>query len=198
MNTVHGEENANDLREIENIYPSNIRKRALRASQRTYLSEVRRLADGLCRERIEPSYINYAFNKFKEGILYYRGDIPYAFSLWKVRNSDVQIDGAISIMKELHIYLLCAKKSDFPFLGLLLNDIEEKCMRENIQFISLIPANELLSEHYKKYGFIEKRGMHGEVALIKYINPPIPIGSMNGSHSGRIRTRRVRRHSTAF
>jgi hypothetical protein len=185
--------NENNFHEIENIYPSNIRTRALRSSSRTYLSEVQRLANGLCRERIDAEYINHAFNKFKEGLLYYRGDIPYAFSLWKVRNSDMCIDGVFVSMKELHLLLLCAKKSDFPFFGLILHDIEQKCMRENIQCISLVPANELLEEYYKKYGFVEKTGMHGEKAFIKYMNPPIPIvfRSIN-----RGRTRRAPRQRT--
>jgi hypothetical protein len=183
----------NNFHEIENIYPSNIRTRALRSSSRTYLSEVQRLANGLCRERIDAEYINHAFNKFKEGLLYYRGDIPYAFSLWKVRNSDIYKEGGFLSVKELHLLLLCAKKSDFPFFGLILHDIEEKCMRENIQFISLVPANELLEEYYKKYGFIEKTGIHDEKILVKYMNPPIPIVFRSINRS---RTRRALRQRT--
>ncbi len=174
-----------NIDEIENIYPSNISKERIHASDRVAIREIRALADEICRSSISVSYIHTAFNKFKNGIIYKRNGVPHAFCIWKVKQHQPYGKPAV---KELYVYLVCGRKSEFSFLGLILYDLEAICMEENIQFISLEPVNNTVKQYYISHGFLENGHIINPSLLIK----PVQCTSLTTRNSRR-KTRRKRR-----
>jgi hypothetical protein len=154
------------MEEVNNIYPS-ITKSFISSKNRNSVSGIRRIADIICRGAINPDYIHNAFNKFKKGIVYYREGICVAFCIWKIRT---HIYPKGNVIKELHIYLVCAKKSDFSFLGLIMNDVEAECLLHGINMITLYPANNDLKDYYIKHGFIMNGGIIDDTIMVKKLN----------------------------
>lgn len=184
MNTIH----EGDLYEIENIYPSGITKEFIHASDRTAVGYIRRLADEICRFSINTGYIHRAFNKFKNGIIYKRDGVPHAFCIWKVKTHKPLRGPNV---KEMLIYLVCAKKSDFTFLGLILDDLKKICVKEHVSFISLEPANDTVGEYYKSHGFTEGHIVNPRLLITQISN--VSSVARNENRTSRTKTRRRRR-----
>ena len=140
--------------EVSNIYPNNLIKNTLHASQRPLIAKLRSDSYGLiCHSRIEDDYIKYAFNNFKHGYVYYQQGKPIAFCIWDIRkHMDIS-----TLIKEdiLNIYLICSKKLEYKLLPRILDDIVHHCRKHNIQSIRLQPANSKLRDYYINNGFIE-------------------------------------------
>jgi hypothetical protein len=150
------------------------------------------MADTLCRSAISDEYIHSAFNKFKEGIIYYRAELPIGFCIWKVREH-IRPQGRR--FKEVHVYLLCAKPSGFQFMNLVLQDIEAYCIANDIQYITLYPVNNTVRAYYRRYGFIERAGIFDDDIMVKIIEPPI---SIRRTRSTRRAARSARTNATSI
>lgn len=178
------------IQEMNNIFPGDISRRPIRSRDRSDVIVARRMADTLCRSAISDEYIHSAFNKFKEGIVYYRAESPVGFCIWKVREH-IRPQGRR--FKEVHVYLLCAKPSGFQFMNLVLQDIEAYCIVNYIQYITLYPVNDTVRGYYCRYGFIERAGIFDDDIMVKIIEPLI---SIRRTRTTRRAARRARISST--
>ncbi len=143
----------NNLIEISNIYPNNLRKNTIHASQRHLISVLRNQAYEICRTQLPHEYIRWAFNKFKGGFIYYRGNEPVAFCIWKI--SEQMSIRTLEKYNEMYIYLICGKQLDYKILPRMLDDIIHLCRKSNVKYIALVPSNDFLKEYYIKNGFVE-------------------------------------------
>jgi hypothetical protein len=147
--------------EVSNIYPNDLIRHNLHASQRQLISQLRADAYGICRTEISPDYIKNVFNKFKNGFVYYKDKIPVAFCIWKVKEH-IRFEG---IYNELYIYLICGKRLDYKIVPKIIDDVVHLCRKNNIMYISLQPANDTLKDYYIKCGFREYTGQNGNNLL---------------------------------
>ncbi len=134
--------------EIENIYPTNIERVILRSNQKSKKATMKVVADTICRGQISEKYINWAFNNFTRGFIYYRDDNPFAFCIWQeIMHKDLSNGLGIRIL------LLCSEKSEFRVADYIFNDLTGYCSRHGFSYISLEPINDTIREYYKSYGF---------------------------------------------
>lgn len=158
-----------ELIEVENIYPVNIERSILRSNQTSRKATMKVVADAICRGIISDKYINWAFNKFDRGFVYYRDDDPFAFCIWQeIMHKDLSNSSGIKIL------LLCAEKSEFKVADYIFNDLTGYCSRFGFSYITLEPINETICEYYKKYGFENKIDHLGKKIMLKQIEI-IPI-----------------------
>ncbi len=146
--------NNKNIVEVSNIYPNNLNRINLRANQRPLISYLRSEAYSICRTEISNDYIRSVFNKFKKGFVYYQGNKPVAFCIWKVSEHISIVDLKLSY-RSLYIYLICGMKADYKFVPRILDDVINYCRKNNIQTISLEPVNDKVKEYYIKCGFKE-------------------------------------------
>ncbi len=155
LNTVYPTNNQvdlpNTLMEMGNIYPANLTKHTIHKKNYKIIRQIQSIAYGLCRTKIPIEYIKYSFKRFENGFLYYDYIQPIAFCIWT-------IDIISMTHKQLHILLICGKKRDYNLVPQILDDVVYLCRKVNIQYISLIPANEELQNYYIRCGF-EKNSM---------------------------------------
>lgn len=144
----------NNFKEVSNIYPPNITKILLHPKNRKTVVFVRNEAYGICRNKMSTEYIRYAFNKFDRGFIYYseNTNIPFAFCLWENRNMKNSITNNI-VHSEIYISLICGRGADFKTVPYILDDLVQLCRQNNIQYISLVPANQQLRDYYISCGF---------------------------------------------
>lgn len=161
--------------EVSNIYPNDLIKTNLRANQRQLIAHLRYEAYSIYRTVISPDYIRTSFNKFKRGFVYYKDKIPIAFCIWKVKNN-VRFSG---IFKELYIYLVCGKQLDYKLVPRIMDDVVHFCRKNNIQYITLEPANDTLKSYYIKCGFKERVEIIGSTILELYVDNPRIIPHTN-------------------
>lgn len=156
--------------QIENIYPADIRRHSFRSKDRSAVITMQRLAESICRVSIGEEYIRSSFNNFKGGFIYTRRGAPKAFIIWKIRETKRSTKGGVyrgPPTRELHILLVCAQKSEFPFLSLMMKDVESYCVESGIEVISLYPANDALRALYKQYGFLENTSLTDKDIMVK-------------------------------
>jgi hypothetical protein len=154
--------------EVSNIYPNDLKKTNLRANQRPLIAYLRSEAFTICRTVIPYDYIRASFNKFKQGFVYYKDKLPIAFCIWKVKNH-IQISGTF---KELYIYLICGKKLDYKLVPRIIDDVVHFCRKNNIQYITLEPANDVLKSYYIDCGFKERDNFGGSRILELPVDNP--------------------------
>jgi len=136
----------------ENIFPSDIIKFDIIASERKNIAVLRKKADDTCRYKISPAYIHTAFNRFKKGYYYTNNSNEIiGFCLWK-EYSNIQKDG--SILKKMYIILICADYNDYKLGRKILYDIESYCIDNKIPIITLEAANDELIKYYQHGGFV--------------------------------------------
>ena len=112
---------------------------------------------------VHPDYIEHAFRKSKECILYFIGKTIIGVCMWKTRD-ELMFD--LSHIKQTHIYLLCILPEHFGIKGEIIHDIE---FANTIRSISLYPIYAEDVEYYTGIGFTMQRdGVHSGL-LIKYI-----------------------------
>jgi hypothetical protein len=155
-NTIH--ENAI---EVSNVYPNDLVKHNIHASQRHLIAYLRSEAYSICRTSISPEYIRSAFNRFKNGFVYHKDKIPIAFCIWKVTEY-LRFSGTF---KDLYIYLICGKQLDYKLVPRMIDDVVHLCRKHNIQYITLEPANDTLKSYYIKCGFKERDTIDGSHIL---------------------------------
>lgn len=156
----------NNFREVTNTYPTTLTKRLFHASERPFIASLRHTAYSTCRTQISDLYIKSAFNKFKYGYVYTRGDEVVSFCIWKIKE---EISIAHGVRRELYVYLVCSIKEPYSALDMMLNDLEQYCIENRIEVISLEPANERLREHYTSRGFAEDQ--FRKSLLVKAVAP---------------------------
>lgn len=177
----------NNTIEVSNIYPSNLIKRTIRAEERTLISHLRAEAYSICRTEIPYEYIKSVFNKFKNGFVYYKENILSAFCIWKVKQH-IRLSGNF---KELYIYLVCGKHLDYRILPRILDDVVYYCRKQNIEHITLEPANNTLKSYYIKCGFKEKQDIIGTNLLVLDVNNARIV---TRDYKTKIKTRKQRRN----
>jgi hypothetical protein len=142
---------SNTIMEMSNIYPKNLTKHTIYKKDYKIVRQIQSSAYGLCRTKIPMEYIKYSFKKFENGFVYYDYNQLIAFCIWTV-------DMISMTNTQLHILLICGKKRDYNLVPRILDDVVYLCRKSNIQYISLIPANEELQNYYIQCGF-EKNSM---------------------------------------
>jgi hypothetical protein len=152
-NNVHNQPVVNII-EVSNIYPINLVKHNLHASQRPTISIIRREAYDTCRGKLPQEYIHWAFNKFKNGYYYTIDNKLAAFCIWKILDPIMDIT-TLKINTPIYIYLICGKKLDYQLVPRICDDIVHYCRKSNIQHIILQPANSELKPYYITKGFHE-------------------------------------------
>jgi hypothetical protein len=175
-----GSSTANNLIDVPNIYPPpDLTKQFIHASDRRTISIIRSYAYGVCRTQIADSYIHSAFNKFKNGFVYFKDNEPISFCIWKVR-SKIGLSGAYD--PELLIFLVCSIKQSFNTLDMILYDVDNYCKENGIHSIVLEPANDNMRAYYRSKGFADlppsNRDMYRKVATTIIYRP-----SNNQEHS---------------
>jgi hypothetical protein len=156
----------NELLEIKNIYPTNIERVILRSNQKSKKTTMKVVADTICRGQISEKYINWAFNNFTRGFIYYKDDNPFAFCIWQ-ETTTLYKDSSINA--EIKILLLCAEKSEFKVADYIFNDLTGYCSRHGFTDILLEPINDAIREYYKSYGFVDESGkklMRKEIEIL--------------------------------
>jgi hypothetical protein len=145
------EEINKNIIEVSNIYPNNIVAYNLQAGQRRLISYLRSKAYSICRTQIPYEYIKSAFNKFKNGLVYYSDKKPIAFCIWKI-SEYLRFSGTF---RKLYIYLICGRQLDYKLVSRIFDDIVFICRKSNVQYITLQPANDILKSYYIECGFTE-------------------------------------------
>jgi hypothetical protein len=172
-------ESQENIIEVSNVYPNDLIKTNLRANQRQLIAYLRYEAYSICRTVISPDYIRTSFNKFKRGIVYYKDKIPIAFCIWNVKKH-ILFSG---IFKELYIYLICGKQLDYKLVPRIIDDVVHFCRKNNIQYITLQPANDTLKSYYIKCGFKERVNIVGSTILELLVDNPRIIPHINISYT---------------
>jgi hypothetical protein len=156
------------MTEVANIYPPDIKRRLIHAADRQTVAAIRQAADTSCRGQIHSGYIRYAFNTFKEGLVYRQGDQITAFCIWKIRTTT-----SIQMVTngELFILLVCSLPQPFSALDMILFDVERHCRDRGIRAITLEPANDALRDYYRSKGFTPETITPGR--MVKVVDTPI-------------------------
>jgi hypothetical protein len=179
----------NDIQEISNIYPNNLTKYIIHASQRNIISKIRAEAYEICRSEIPYDYIRKAFNKFKNGYIYYHNKELIAFCIWDVKEHFSLLD----TYNVLHIYIICGKKLDFKLLPHILDDIVHYCRKNKIRFITLEPVNDIMKQYYIQNGFDERYSLNNSPFLSIDVNKARYIFNHHNSHKIKSYTRKLRK-----
>lgn len=143
---------SNTVLEVSNIAPMHLLRETISSSQRELVKVLKRISDSVCRNKIPADYINSSFNAFKQGFLYRApsGAIE-GFCIWK-RHKETWITGESRVV--MHIYLICGRQPKSGFGNRLFSDIEEYCLKEQIDTVQLQPSNDRLRAYYASHGFV--------------------------------------------
>lgn len=140
-----------------NIYtfPPNIKRMFVDSKQTHMTRKLKAHADEICRNEIPQAYINKAFNKYRYGYVYVKGDEIMGFIIWDLIKKDSinTLNSEMYPSKYIYIHLLCAKKTGTNFGYKMLDDVESYCVKQGIPCIQLHAANMNLETYYKQYGF---------------------------------------------
>jgi hypothetical protein len=114
--------------------------------------QIHTLADYVCQGDIREKYIDNALKHFEFGYIYRdteNADNLVGFVLWSIKTHP-------QFNKVLHINLICGRG-----LGLwMMKDVEQTALLQNINIITLDPANDKLKQVYiNKYGFKVKAAL---------------------------------------
>ena len=94
--------------------------------------------------------------------------------------------------KDLLILLICGKKLDYRLVPRILDDVVHYCRKEDIQYITLEPANELLKKYYMECGFIE---VDKETKLLRLDVSKSRMGKRNTKYKfSNLKTRKQKRY----
>ena len=136
---------------MDNIYPDTIQTILVHPSQRKIVVELLKKADDVCRYSISSKYIRTALNSFKRGYYYTDNENKIiGLCIWK-EYKDIQKDG--TILKKVHITLICADYNNYNLGRKIMYDVELYCIDNNFSLITLEAANNDLIVYYEKGGF---------------------------------------------
>ncbi len=147
--------------EVSNVYPTNLVKHNLHASQRRTISNIRTEAYNTCRGKLPHEYIRLAFNVFKNGYVYTINNKISAFCIWKIRRSEISITN-LNEYNEMLIYLICGVKLDYQLMPRIFDDIIHYCRKNNVRYVALKAANDQLKDYYIANGFTPYTDIAGD------------------------------------
>ena len=148
----------NNIKEVNNIYKiPEINSILLSKSSKIYLDKLREHAFTICRKTINESYIEYAIDTFTNGLLYVKDGKYLGFCIWKLDKSNTNIPNKTTAsntrpVKSIHILLICADKNDYHLGNIILQDVDEYCKLNFINYITLTAIPDRIP-FYKRYGF---------------------------------------------
>jgi len=165
----------NTLEEISTVpdIPPTYLRLFFTSKDRKIVTDIKRHADHTCHAKVSHEYITNSLNKFKQGIIYYKGDVVKGFAVWKERITEprnVYKDMPfIHPEKYIELLLICAarpesttnRKVNDRIGSRLLYDIEQYSLEKSFAFITLQPASSELIDFYLKSGYM--------------VDPPNPI-----------------------
>lgn len=151
-------------------FPPNIKRMFIDSKQSHITRKLKAHADEVCRNELPQTYINKAFNNYRYGYVYVKGDEIMGFIIWNIITKDTinSLNLDMYPSKYIYIQLLCAKKTGTEFGYKMLSDVESYCHNHSIPCMHLQAANIKLEIYYKKYGFITTQ-KYPEILLWKPI-----------------------------
>ena len=155
------------------IYMFDLKKRGFRKKQRNIIALLRYNTQFFYQNEISDEYIKLSFDKFKRGFIYYTNRNPFAFCIWKIY--EYLRFNKPYIFKRIHILLLGCP---LEYINRLLDDIIHLCRKNNIEYITLEPANDTLKSYYINCGFKERLDygnipiLELDVKLARYTSKP--------------------------
>ena len=159
------ENSTQNLVEINNIYPTHLRRKLIHAGDRATVNIMKAQAERICRYNINPLYIRSVFNKFRYGFVYYDGDECVGFSIWKEHNSTVEKNNAVR-KAYIDLLLICTAPNNYKLGSMILYDIDTYAHSQTMNYITLQPATPELIKFYEKAGYTYN-------AITKYCEKPI-------------------------
>ena len=162
-NNVRNEPAINII-EVSNVYPTNLLKHNLHASQQRIISGLRAEAYDTCRGKLPQEYIHWAFNSFKSGYIYTLNNKISAFCIWRIEKPKMDMR-TLKINTDMYIFLICGIKLDYRLVPHILDDIVHYCRHNNIQGVTLKAANNDLKRYYIANGFRENTENSGDEIL---------------------------------
>ena len=134
---------------INEIHLQNYERQLISKKDNAIKGQIRALADYVCRGEIHEDYIDRALKRFEFGYVYRDSENLVGFVLWSIKTHS-------QFNKVLYIDLICGRG-----LGLwMMKDVEQLALLQNINIITLDPANEKLKQVYiNKYGFKAKTAL---------------------------------------
>jgi hypothetical protein len=150
-----------------------LKKRIFSKKQRNVIALLRYNTQINYQNEILFEYIKLSFNKFKKGFIYYNHREPFAFCIWRIY--EYLRFNKPHIFKTLHILLLGCP---LEYIHRILDDIIYLCRKNNIEYITLEPANDILKSYYINCGFKERLDygnipiLELDVALARYTSKP--------------------------
>jgi len=164
----------NTLEEISipEIPPGYIR-RILTRRDITILEDIKHFAYQYCSTTMKDTYIAYALNKFKRGIVYYKGSTLEGFAIW-VERKTCPLHILANVPHELpkpYIDILLIYATTPSELSPLLYGIERYGIKHSIAYITLLPGSDI--DLYLKEGYsIENLPRNMSVlTMIKSVKP---------------------------
>lgn len=140
-----------NLVEINNIYPTHLRRKLIHSSDRETISTIRAQSERICRNSINPEYIRSALNKFRYGFVYYDGMHCVGFCIWKEYNST--IEKHVVRRAYMNLLLICASPSNYKIGSMMLYDMDTYAHSQTMNYITLQPATPELIKFYEKAGY---------------------------------------------
>lgn len=141
-----------NLVEINNIYPTHLRRKLIHAGDRASVNIMKAQAERICRYTINPDYIRGAFNKFRYGFVYYDNDECVGFSIWKEHISTLEKNNVVR-KAYINLLLICASPNDYKLGSMMLYDIDTYAYSQTMNYITLQPATLELIKFYEKAGY---------------------------------------------
>ncbi len=141
-----------NLEEIENIYPTHLKRKLIHARERSIINTIRAQAEHICRYSINPQYIRSAFNNFQYGFVYYDNEKCVGFCIWKEHNSFIEKNNAVR-KAYIDLLLICTTLNDYKLGSMILHDIDTYAHSQTMNYITLQPATLELIKFYEKSGY---------------------------------------------
>jgi hypothetical protein len=181
----------------DNIYtfPPNIKRMFFDSKQGHMTRKLKAHADEVCRNEMPQAYINKAFNKYRYGYVYTKGDEIIGFIIWQVMTRDAinTMNSEMYPSKYVFIHLLCAKKTGTDFGFRMLSDVESYCVKNGIACMNLHAANIKLETYYKQFGFFTTQ-KYPEILMWKPIVTLLREENTNYKKTRKRRNARISEH----
>lgn len=187
----------------ENIYPD-VRATPFDRSDKDLLKSLYGDAIRMCRERIDPVYIKYAFKKFQHGILLndHESGRRLGFCLIKIKrhnNTNNKSSVSIRYSNEMHVLLVCARADDVKVGPVLMYEIDKYAAANDVNNIEMEAAYTELIPVYERYGYTHIKFPDNYVRLqsgrlpdimLKHLKPMKIVRRKDGLRSTRRATHR--------
>jgi hypothetical protein len=156
---------------MELPYTSTIRRKTFGRKDASHVAIAKTLLSESARDT------TYCFENFKEGILYFVGDEPYAVALWEIEDHIRLWNDVFLEYREMRVHLVYARPHPVPFLDLLLYDIERIGKRGRICRVNIFPISELLKQCCLQHDYVQHMGGFAERMLLKSLEREFPLSA---------------------